>query len=277
MKQGVVLVTGASSGIGRATARLFATQGYITYATARRPETFAELQALGCHTAQIDVTDEQSMIAALQEIEASHGGVDILVNNAGYAQGGPLEELSMLELRHQFEVNVFGLLRMSQLVLPRMRRQGWGRIINVSSVGGEVSMPGAGAYTMSKYALESLADTLRFEVSRFGVDVISIQPGSVATDFGNAGARSFSPGKPDSPYAKFRENLVNGVLGGGADSAPSGMPPEQVARTILRAASAAHPRTRYKVGLLAKMLPLVRRLLPDRLWDRVLATQFPMS
>jgi NAD(P)-dependent dehydrogenase (short-subunit alcohol dehydrogenase family) len=212
------------------------------------------------------------MVKAVTEIEAEYSGIDILVNNAGYAQGGPLEELSMMELRRQFETNVFGLLRMSQLVLPGMRHRGQGRIINVSSVGGEVSMPGAGAYTMSKYAVESLTDTLRFEVRPFGIKVISIQPGSVATNFGHAGAAMFNPGQPDSPYAKFRENLVNLLLN--PNQAPSGMPPERIAQVILDAASNPQPRTHYKVGLVAKLLPRVRRLLSDRLWDRALRMQF---
>ena len=276
MKQRVVLITGASSGIGKAAAKLFAEKNYITYATARRTETFVELQALGCQTLQLDVTDEASMIAAVQEIEAKEGVIDILINNAGYAQGDPLEELPMSELRRQFETNVFGLLRMSQLVLPAMRRQNWGRIINISSVGGEVSMPGAGAYTMSKYTVESLTDTLRFEVKSFGVQVFSIQPESVATNFGNAGTASFSPSNPDSPYAKLMESL-NGLLKGGNNEQPSGLSPERIAQVILEAASKPHPRTRYKVGLLANMMPRVRRLLPDHLWDQLLATQFRMS
>ena len=277
MKQKVVLITGASSGIGKVSAKMFAEKGYITYATARRPETFPDLQALGCQTLCLDVTDEASMVAAVKEIESKHGAVDILVNNAGYAQGGPLEELSMDEMRRQFETNVFGLLRLIQLVLPGMRRQGWGRIINVSSVGGEVIMPGAGAYVMSKFAVEALTDVLRYEVKMFGVQVISIQPGGVSTNFGEAGRATFNPGKPDSPYAKFRENLVTFMSQVDQNGRSPGMPPEQVAGAIFHAASADHPHTRYKVGLLAKMLPRLRRLLPDHLWDRILATQFRMT
>jgi NAD(P)-dependent dehydrogenase (short-subunit alcohol dehydrogenase family) len=274
----VVLITGASKGIGRAAAKQFAANGHITYATARRGDTFSELQALGCHTLCLDVTDERSMKGAVAEIEAQHGAVDVLVNNAGYGQLGALEELSMEALRQQFETNVFGLLRLTQLVLPGMRRKGWGRIINVSSVGGEFTAPGAGAYHMSKYAVESLTDALRYEVRGFGVDVVSIQPGGVATNFIQVGEETFGGKRTNSPYAKFNENLLRGTRQMFAENSPYGiLTPEQVAARIYEAGTARRPRTRYKIGMVAKMLPRVRRMLPDRMWDSVMATQFPVE
>jgi NAD(P)-dependent dehydrogenase (short-subunit alcohol dehydrogenase family) len=184
MKQLVVLVTGASSGIGKATAHLFAEHGHITYPTARRREAFPELQALACHPLFVDLTDEVSMLTAIQEIEAKHGAIDVLVNNAGYSQAGPLEELPLSALRQQFETNVFGPLRLAQLVLPGMRNQGGGRIMTVSSLAGVVTMMRTGAYTMSKHAVECFSDVLRYEVKPFGVKVITIQPG---------GSRRISP------------------------------------------------------------------------------------
>ena len=277
MKQRVVLITGASSGIGKAAATLFAERGYITYATVRRRETFSELQALACHPLYVDVTNEQSMVVAVQEIEAKHGAVDILhSDNAGYSQAGPLEELSLTELRQQFETNVFGLLRMSQIVLPGMRRQGWGRIINISSVAGEITMAGVGAYTMSKHAVECLTDVLRYEVKSFGVDVISIQPGGAATNFAQVEEELFSGGNQHSPYAKFRENVISTLRQGNSEGGLI-LRPEHVAQAILKAAAAPRPQRKYRVGLLAKIMPRVRSLLPDGLWDRVVASQFPMS
>jgi NAD(P)-dependent dehydrogenase (short-subunit alcohol dehydrogenase family) len=276
MKQRVVLVTGASGGIGKATVKLFAEHDYVTYATARHPDKFSELTAFGCQALCIDVTDEQSMTTAAQQIERERGIVDILVNCAGYSQGGPLEELPVTALRDQFETNVFGLLRMSQLVLPGMRKQGWGRIINVSSVAGEVTMPGVGAYAMSKHAVECLTDALRYEVKSFGVDVISIQPGGVATNFGRVEQERFG-GSEQGPYAKFRENVIR-VLRQGADENTAGiLKPEQVARVIWTAASVRRPRTRYKVGPLAKVVPRLRQFLPDRAWDQLMSNMFPMT
>src|SRR5579883_244270 len=157
---GVALVTGASSGIGKVTAIALHSAGFITYATARNPQTLSDLATKGCYVLQLDITDEASMLAAVRPIEAKHGAVSLLVNNAGYNQIGPLEELTMEEIRRQFETNVFGLLRMCQLVLPRMRSQGYGRIINVGSIGGTFTTPGNGAYHASKYAVESFTDAL---------------------------------------------------------------------------------------------------------------------
>jgi NAD(P)-dependent dehydrogenase (short-subunit alcohol dehydrogenase family) len=276
MKQRVVLITGASSGIGKATATLFAEQGHITYATARRRETFLELQALACHPLYVDVTDEASMSDVAQEIEAKHGAVDVLINNAGYSQAGPLEELPLTVTRQQFETNVFGPLRMSQMVLPSMRRKGWGRIINISSVAGLVTMMGTGAYTMSKHTLECFSDVLRYEVKPFGIDVITIQPGGVSTNFTHVEEKLFSQGDQNSPYAKYRENVFK-TLHQGASENGLLLKPEQVAQVILEAATAPHPRKRYKVGLLAKMLPRIHHMLPEFAWDYLVARLYSMD
>ena len=276
MNQRVVLITGASSGIGKATAALFAQQGHITYATARRSETFPELQALGCYPLYIDVTDEESMIAAVQEIEAKHGAIDVLVNNAGYSQAGPLEELTLTAIRQQFETNVFGPLRMSQIVLPSMRRKGGGRIINVSSVAGIVTMMGTGAYTMSKHAVECFSDVLRYEVKPFGVDVITIQPGGVSTNFTRVEEELFDQGDQNSPYMKFRENILK-TLRQGASENRLILKPEQVAQVILIAATVSRPRKRYKVGFLAKMVSGLQSTLPEPMWDRFVASMYSMD
>jgi NAD(P)-dependent dehydrogenase (short-subunit alcohol dehydrogenase family) len=276
MKQQVVLITGASSGIGKATAKLFAEHGHTTYAAARRREMFPELQALACHPLYVDVTEEASMIAAVQDIEAKHGVVDVLVNNAGYSQAGPLEELPLSAMRQQFETNVFGPLRLSQLVLPGMRSKGGGRIITVSSLAGVVTMIGTGAYTMSKHAIECFSDVLRYEVKPFGVNVITIQPGGVSTNFTSVEEALFCQGDQNSPYATFREKVFK-TLHQGASENPLILDPEQVARVILKAATVPRPMKRYRVGVLAKVLPRVHDLVPETMWDRLVAQMYSMD
>src|SRR2546421_7312006 len=185
-----VLVTGCSSGIGHATAELLAAEGWKVYATARRPETLEELKHKGCETLALDVTDEASMSAAVKAVTEAEGAVEVLVNNAGYSQSGAVEAVPIEQARRQFETNVFGLIRMCQLVLPGMRGQHWGKIVNVGSMGGKLTFPGGGLYHATKYAVEALSDALRFEVRGFGVDVILIEPGLIVTRFGEVAAGS---------------------------------------------------------------------------------------
>src|SRR5947207_4434609 len=178
-----VLITGCSSGIGRATARHLAARNWTVYATARRVEAIQDLAADGCRLLALDVTDDQSMVAAVAAVDKEHGAVDALVNNAGYGEYGPVEEVPLDAARKEFETNVFGLARMAQLVLPGMRRQRRGRIVNVGSMGGRFTFPGGGWYHASKYAVEALSDALRFEVRPFGVAVVLIEPGTIRTRF----------------------------------------------------------------------------------------------
>ena len=187
-----VLITGCSTGIGRATAERLAEKGWTVYATARRPESIEDLKAKGCRTLALDVTDEASMQAAVREVEAAEGAVGVLVNNAGYSQSGAVESVNLDDVRSQFETNVFGLVRMCQLALPGMRAQGWGKIVNVSSMGGKMTFPGGGIYHGTKHAVEAISDALRFEVRGFGVDVIVIEPGLIRTQFGEAAVNSIA-------------------------------------------------------------------------------------
>lgn len=271
----VALVTGCSSGIGRATALRLAQEGHVVVATARRVESLAELEAAGCETLALDVTDESSRQAAVREVEARHGAVGVLVNNAGYSQSGALETLPLDLLRAQFETNVVGLLRMCQLVLPAMRARRRGVIVNVSSMGGRLSFPGAGAYHASKYAVEALSDVLRFEVARAGVDVVLIEPGLIRTGFAATVVEGMPPTGGD--YASFnaavaettRRAYERGLL------ARLGGSPEDVAEVIARAVAAKRPRTRYPVTPSARLLIGLRRALPDRLWDRVVSGSYP--
>jgi NAD(P)-dependent dehydrogenase (short-subunit alcohol dehydrogenase family) len=279
---GAVLITGCSTGIGHETARRLAGKGWTVYATARRPESLADLAEAGCSTLALDVTDESSMGAAVAAVEAEHGAVGALVNNAGYSQSGALETLPMDRLRAQFETNVFGLVRMCQLVLPKMRAAGRGRIVNVSSMGGKLVFPGGGAYHATKYAVEALSDALRFEVKGFGVRVAIIEPGLITTNFGETAAGSLAHPAPegsngdDDPYASF--NSAVGAATIGAYEGPMkrlGGGPETVAKAIERAISARNPKTRYKVTASARLALAQRRLLTDRAWDAVMRSQFP--
>ena len=273
----MVLITGCSSGIGRATAARLAGNGWRVYATARRPETLAELADAGCAVLRLDVCDEASMKDAVASIEQAHGAVGVLVNNAGYEQAGPIEEVSLDLVRKEFETNVFGLMRLTQLVLPGMRRQGWGRIVNLSSVGGRLTFPGGGVYHASKHAVEAISDALRFEVRGFGIDVVVIEPGSIVTQFGDTAVAGLDPATnpPDGPYAEF-----NRVVSQRVKDAYEGWisrfaaPPDTVARVIERAISARRPRTRYIVTPGARAMIATRRLLPDRAFDAILRWQF---
>ena len=275
--QHVALVTGASSGIGKATAIALRAAGFITYATARNPQTLSDLAAQGCRVLPLDITDEVSMLAAVREIEATHGAISVLINNAGYNQIGPLEELTMEQIRRQFETNVFGLLRMCQLVLPGMRSQGYGRIINVSSMGGNFTTPGNGAYHASKYAVESLTDALRYEVQPFGVDVVSVQPTGVRTPFVEKLYALMPQTGNDSPYAAFKRNMEAQIQQMFSGNAWGILNPEDVAKVIVQAVLVRRPQTRYRVGLSGKMFIWVRRLLSDRAWDALMARMFPMG
>src|SRR5881275_1987160 len=185
-----VLITGCSTGIGRATAVRLAERGWPVYATARRLDTIRDLAGHGCKILALDVCDEASIRAAVDTVERAEGAVAVLVNNAGYGQEGAFEEVPMAEVRRQFETNVFGLARLTQLVLPGMRRQGWGKVVNLSSMGGRLTFPGGGVYHASKHAVEALSDALRFEVRGFGIDVITIEPGLIRTEFGDTAVGS---------------------------------------------------------------------------------------
>jgi NADP-dependent 3-hydroxy acid dehydrogenase YdfG len=271
-----VLVTGCSSGIGRATAAQLVGAGWKVHATARRPETLTDLRERGCQTLALDVTDEASMQAAVQAVTEAEGAVGVLVNNAGYSQSGAVESVPMEEARRQFETNVFGVLRMCQLVLPGMRSQGWGKIVNLSSMGGRLTFPGGGLYHATKYAVEALSDALRFEVRGFGVDVIVIEPGLIVTKFGEVAAGSVQRAADGGAYADFNRKVAE--LTEGAYQGPMaklGAGPDAVAKTIVRALSGRRPKARYAVTPSARVMINQRRWTTDRMWDRIMRTQFP--
>lgn len=266
---GPILITGCSTGIGRSAAEHLAAHGHTVYATARRLETIADLERAGCRTLRLDVLDEDSMSAAVGVIEAEHRAVGALVNNAGYAVSGAIEAVSIDAVRQEFETNVFGYVRMAQLVLPGMRRNGRGRIVNVSSVAGRVTMPGAGAYAASKYAIEAISDALRFEVRGFGVRVIVIEPGPIRTAFTSAANSALPTG--GGPYDVYHAAVAKADAE--TDESFIAGKPEQVATAIERAITAQRPRPRYRVTPISRVLPVLRGGLGDRAFDAFLRTQ----
>jgi NAD(P)-dependent dehydrogenase (short-subunit alcohol dehydrogenase family) len=277
-----VLITGCSSGIGRATALRLARAGWTVYASARRLESLAELQSAGLKTLALDVTDEESMRAAVDGVERDCGAVGVLINNAGYSQSGAIETVPLEVARRQFETNVFGAMRLAQLVVPNMRAQRWGKIVNVGSMGGRLTFPGGGYYHATKHALEALSDALRFELQGFGIDVILLEPGLIRTDFGRAATASLAhvdgvpPGADEDPYAQF--NAAVGAITQGAYEGPMrrlGAGPDRVARAIERALARRRAPARVTVTPSAKLMIGLRRVLSDRLWDASMRRQFP--
>ncbi|BCW19468.1 oxidoreductase [Pseudarthrobacter enclensis] len=265
MPQPVAIVTGASAGIGFAAARALAGHGFAVYAGARRLDRMAPLREAGVEVFRLDVTDGASMRAAVERVLAERGRIDVLVNNAGYGSYGALEEVDPAEARRQFDVNVFGLARMTQLVLPAMRQAGRGRIINVSSIGGKYYEPMGAWYHASKFAVEGLSDSLRLELKPLGISVSIIEPASTLTEWGRIAAQGLEAVSGSGPYAAHAR-LMSGALKSTGRPATS-TPPEVIAQAILQAATAARPRPRYPVGGGARTILALRRILPDRLYD----------
>ncbi len=277
MASKAVIITGCSTGIGRATAEHLAAKGWTVYATARRPESIADLRDMGCRTLALDVTDEASMQAAVDAVASESGAVGVLVNNAGYGLEGAAEVTPIDEIRKQFETNVFGLFRLCQLVLPGMRDQRWGRIVNISSVGGKMTLPGGAYYHASKHAVEAFSDALRFETAAFGVKVIVIEPGLIKTEFGNT-VHANVERKDTGPYAEFNEAVaktVQGAYEGMMARLGGAVGPHAVAEVIERAITRDRPRTRYRITSGARVILTARKLLPDRGYDAFLRMQYP--
>jgi NAD(P)-dependent dehydrogenase (short-subunit alcohol dehydrogenase family) len=275
----VVLITGCSSGIGHATALRMASSGWTVYATARKVDTLTALARGGCQTLALDVNDEASMRAAVEAIEAEHGAIGVLINNAGYSQSGAVESVPLDKVRRQFETNVFGLLRLTQLCLPGMRRQRWGKVVNIGSVGGKITFPGGGAYHATKHALEALSDVLRFEVAGFGIDVVLIEPGLIKTGFAETVKRELAdvPSDEGDVYARFNARVERETLAayeGGPMARFSGEP-DDVAAAIERAITTRRAPTRVPVTLGAHVMLRMRAWMSDRMWDGMLARSFP--
>ena len=264
-----VLITGASSGIGKATALYLAARGYRVVATSRELSRLDELTEEpptgpgAILTYQLDINEPASVEEVVPRIIEQTGGLDALINNAAYGLWGCLEQLTVDEVKAQFETNLFAVLRMSQAVLPSMRDRGWGTIVNVGSVAGQISSPAGGAYSASKFALESLTRVMRMEAAQFGIRVVLVAPGLFRTNFHRArvlGEKVFDPG---SPYHSYVQRIWRNA----GENQRWGGDPTKVAKTIEKVLVAKHPRTRYAVGADSRMGTMAARLLPDGLLD----------
>jgi len=263
----VALITGCSTGIGRATALLLAEKGWRVFATARRLEMVSDLTNERITPLRLDVTDEASMTASVQEVLTKAGRINALVNNAGYAQAGPMEELDMEEVRRQFETNTFGALRMAQLVLPTMRAHGTGCIVNISTMGGRIVIPFIGSYNASKFALEAMSDALRMETRPFGVRVILVEPGGVRTNFNAAANQNAQQhiANTNSPYNRFFVPMTR-LIGRIEEMSST---PEMVAKVIFRALTTRNPRARYAATPDARVMLAVMLRLSDGMRDAI--------
>lgn len=261
----IILITGASSGIGFDAAQTLARQGHRVYAAARRLEMMEPLKADGVVPIRMDVTDSESMASGMKTVLDAEGRIDVLVNNAGYGYFGAIENVTMEEARRQVEVNVFGLAELCKLVLPVMRAQGCGRIINTSSIAGKTVMPFGGWYHVSKYSVEALSDALRMEMKPFGVEVVMIEPGGIKTDWGIIAAKHLAESSKDTAYEKealCEAELMHKGYSGNYLSAPC-----VVTRAISRAVNSRSPRARYRIGRGAFIMVLMHTVLPARWWD----------
>ena len=261
----VAIVTGSSSGIGYETALVLARNGFRTYATMRNLEKakaisdISKSEKLSLHTIKLDVTDEKSVNDAIKTIKSDAKRIDVLVNNAGYGLTGSLEDLSMSEIKAQYETNVFGLIRVTQAVLPIMREQKSGIIVNISSIGGKMAIPLQSPYHGTKFAVEGLSESIAYELEPFGIKVVIIEPGAIKTNFDTGMVVAQKNQNPSSPYYKSMQKLqssINSVF-------KNGTPPTKVAEVILNAITTPNPNLRYTVGDDAALLAQKRRELPD--------------
>lgn len=263
----VALVTGASSGIGAAAVRSLIRDGHTVYGAARNVHGMTDLQAAGARVLAMDVTRPAQVESGVAQIVTEHGGVDVLVNNAGFGSYGAVEDVPLDDARYQFEVNLFGVAALTQAVLPRMRERGWGRIINISSMGGRIYTPLGAWYHASKHAIEGWSDCLRLELEPFGIDVVIVEPGIILTGFGDTMLEMLRERSMNGAYAKQARKLEKATL---ESYKNVGSPPSVVGDAVAKAARAGRPRTRYVVGKFARPLLMARKLLSDRMFDRLI-------
>lgn len=264
----VILVTGASTGIGHATAKYLAEQGHIVYAAARRVEKMQDLTASGVKILSMDVTDDASMISGVNTILKNEKRIDVLVNNAGYGSFGALEDVPISEAKNQFEVNVFGMARLTQLVLPHLREQKSGTIINVSSMGGKFGEPHGSWYHATKYAVEGLSDSLRMELKQFGIDVVIIEPGSINTEWTGIAKDNLLKISGNTAYKDLATKHANFF------AKIKGSDPIVIAKVIAQAVESTKPKTRYVAGDFAKPLLFLRRMVSDRIFDSIMLNNY---
>ena len=268
MKQ-VVLITGATTGIGKETAIYLAKSGYIVYGAGRRENKLQELAQLNVNPVKMDVTDDASMVSGVQNIIQNEGRIDILINNAGFGSYGAVEDVTVNDARYQLEVNVFGAARLIQLVLPYMRHQHFGKIVNITSIGGKMATPFGGWYHASKFALEGLSDSLRNEVRGFGVDVIVIEPGGVESEWAGIANENLMKNSAQTAYKELATKVTKGLRGTVTKNAKAIV----IAKLIHKAITASKPKARYAAGYMAVPVLTAKKLLSDRMFDKVLMSQ----
>lgn len=268
----IAIVTGASSGMGKSTAKELHKKGITVYGVARRLEKMKDLEGMGVKTLSMDLTDEVSIKKGIESILKNEGRIDILVNSAGYGSYGSVEDISIEEAKKQFEVNIFGLARITQLVLPTMRTQKSGRIVNISSMGGKIFTPLGAWYHATKHALEGWSDCLRLEVKEFGIDVVIVQPGGIKTDWGIIAADNLKKNSSKGPYAKFANVVSDGMKemysGNGLTNV------DVLGRVIAQSATVSNPKRRYTKGYMAKPAMAIRKWFGDGIYERIIMNQF---
>lgn len=267
MEKKVVLITGASAGIGKETAKLLADDGHIVYGAARRMDKMEELKSIGVKLLSMDVTDDESMVEGIDEIIRNEKRIDVLINNAGYGSFGALEDVPISEAKYQFDVNIFGLARLTQLVLPYMRSQKSGRIINISSIGGSIGEPHGSWYHSTKFAVEGLSDSLRMEVKQFGIDVVIIKPGAIITEWNGIAREKLNEVSGNTAYKDLAKKHIKMLE---TFDTKMGSQPIVIAETIKKAVDSERPKTRYSAGSGAKAILFFRRILSDKMFDRMM-------
>jgi NAD(P)-dependent dehydrogenase (short-subunit alcohol dehydrogenase family) len=268
----VALVTGASSGMGKETAKRLLQEGLVVYAAARRIDQMEDLRRLGAIPLKMDITVEDDVVAAVQQIQKGHGGIDVLVNNAGFGMYGAMEESTIDDARYQFEVNLFGMARITQLALPGMRAKGAGTIINISSMGGKIYTPLGSWYHATKHAVEGWSDCLRIELAPFGIHVVIMEPGAIATEWGDVMLGPMLKRSGHGPYQALAQAMAT-AMRNSYGKAGAASPPSVVADAILQAVRARRPKTRYVMGKLAKPLMFIRKYFGDRVFDKAIMSQ----
>ncbi len=267
-KKQVVLVTGASAGIGKDTAKSLIAEGYTVYVVARRVENMKDLEKLGSISLKMDITKEEDVVAVVEQIKKDHGGVDILINNAGFAIQGPVEEMAIEEARRQYDVNVFGLARLTQLVLPYMREKRAGKIINVTSAAGKVYFAMGAWYVSTKHALEGWSDCLRVELKPFNIDVVIIEPGAISTEFNDVSLNPLEEKYGSGPYGEMVKSFVK--FSKETESTNNSSPPSVITNVILKAIKSKRPKARYAAGAMAKPIMALRKWGGDNVYDWII-------
>lgn len=267
----VALITGASSGMGKSTANILHSQGYIVYGAARRTDEMNDLKAKGINVVSLDLTKDTSIIEAVNTILKKEGRIDILVNNAGYGSYGAVEDVPLDEARRQFEVNLFGMARLTQLVLPAMRKQKSGRIVNISSMGGKVYTPLGAWYHATKHAVEGYSDCLRLELKPFGIDVVIVEPGIIKTPWGDIAAENLKKTSSKGAYASFANKITENTVK--MYKGDQNTDVDILGKTIAKAATDNKPKTRYVKGYMAKPAMAIRKWFGDKVYDKVIMSQ----